>query len=1143
MKKFFNSLKTAAIALGCLFTTQLSAQLNVSDGHSATDLANQIVGSGVTVSNAQINCAPGGYGIFNNGNTTNIGLNNGVLLTTGSIFEVPGNASGNDASTDVSSTFHGDADLAALSGWSVQDACVLSFDFVSTSNQISVQYVFSSEEYNEYVCSQFNDIFGFFVSGPNPLGGNYVAQNVALVPSSSLPVAINTINNGTSGSNGSPSNCLSLGNAAYFVNNSVGTTIEYDGFTVTLTAIVDIVPGETYNFKFAIADVSDGVLDSGVFIKGSSFSVFLCQAGTLNFVSPNNGLICSNDDIADAISVSTTSIADGDTYVYLLTSTTGEILALNSTGNFDLSAYSNGLYNVYGLSYSGVISEPTVGGNISDIDASSDEGCFELTSPLEFAKIECTEEPSLICPESVSIQCLSDVPAGDASAVAVFPSQCEVNSSVTYNDIIEGNNCSGVVVRTYSVTDDCGNVGSCVQNIYYVDTEAPFLVSATENVTIECGQEDQIPSIEAGDYCDDNVEITFVDENVVLDGCNSSFERHYTFVDNCGNAGQFIQYVSVGDNTSPVINGVEEFVHVQCIDDVPAAAEAFATDNCDENVEVMSFGYDSGNKTSECVLSTAFGPGADWAFWAPTLFTEGYTSSNNFVFDANGGHFDQFADGKAHLYGTVVNTVNPNEKLEINMWFENAADWATWSSMGRNYKDDVNCATPGQLFQDWTYYEMVNDLSVAVGDGDLDGLLLQFKHMPANYYFGFQIGQGANNKNCGNGLSGWFEYTGFYNCEPIEGHGDVNVDINCQPTEEQDLCNTDYTYVYSAVDASGNYNHFVQTIHIEDTIAPEFAFCPENYSVQCTSEVQAAPSLTATDNCSENVVVVALDEIISGNYPCDYVITRAWYAEDECGNRSYCTQEIAVKDETAPIFTFVPENITVECSDEVPAINGQATDNCGDATVTYTDAFEGTSCYGVITRTFEAVDACGNTTYATQYITIVDTTAPVFDAYSMQIYVECDQIESLELLTATDNCNDVTVTYTELHNSGGCLGVLERTYTATDACGNSTTTVQYITITDTTAPTINTPADVTVECDNVPAFELPSAYDNCGEEVVVTGTEEILPGDCENSYTIVRHWVATDLCENVAESTTTITVIDTTNPEWEYVPADINISC
>jgi hypothetical protein len=165
-----------------------------------------------------------------------------------------------ETSPETKLTFAADPDIDSLTNYSIKDQCILEFDFVAQSNYINVQYVFASEEYNEWVCTQYNDMFGFFVTGQNPNGGNYNGLNVALVPGTTLPVSINTINNGTAGSNGNPATCQSLAYSNLYQYNTPGATIGYDGFTVILTAELNIVPGQTYHFKFAIADLSDGSL-------------------------------------------------------------------------------------------------------------------------------------------------------------------------------------------------------------------------------------------------------------------------------------------------------------------------------------------------------------------------------------------------------------------------------------------------------------------------------------------------------------------------------------------------------------------------------------------------------------------------------------------------------------------------------------------------------------------------------------------------------------------------------------------------------------------------------------------------------------------------------------------------------------------
>jgi len=146
----------------------------------------------------------------------------------------------------------------------IKDAAVLEFDFTPVSDTVKFRYVFGSDEYAEWVNSSFNDVFGFFVSGMNPSGGNYVNQNIALIPGTTTPVSINNVNNGTSNT-GPCTNC------AYYTNNTGGFFIEYDGLTVVLTAWLKVLPCFPYHIKIAIADAGDESLDSGVFLEANSF--------------------------------------------------------------------------------------------------------------------------------------------------------------------------------------------------------------------------------------------------------------------------------------------------------------------------------------------------------------------------------------------------------------------------------------------------------------------------------------------------------------------------------------------------------------------------------------------------------------------------------------------------------------------------------------------------------------------------------------------------------------------------------------------------------------------------------------------------------------------------------------------------------
>ncbi|HQN01256.1 MAG TPA: choice-of-anchor L domain-containing protein, partial [Candidatus Hydrogenedentes bacterium] len=185
----------------------------------------------------------------------------------------------NDAgNTTTKYTSTGDSDLQTLAGYDTNDRAVLTFNFVPTGDVVEFRYLFASEEYPEWACSQYNDVFGFFISGPG-ISGPYSnsAVNIALLPDNS-PVAINDIhvggwNQADGESSNNPATCPDI-NAAYYVAVPAGaTTIEYDGRTTVLTARVEnLEPCSTYTIKIAIADTSDQKWDSAVFLEAESFA-------------------------------------------------------------------------------------------------------------------------------------------------------------------------------------------------------------------------------------------------------------------------------------------------------------------------------------------------------------------------------------------------------------------------------------------------------------------------------------------------------------------------------------------------------------------------------------------------------------------------------------------------------------------------------------------------------------------------------------------------------------------------------------------------------------------------------------------------------------------------------------------------------
>jgi hypothetical protein len=232
---------------------------DLTQGVTVNDLTDSLVGSGVTISNLVYTGNDKSAGIFSNG-AGSFGIDNGIVLSSGDIRYVkgPNEADGITLNTGLP----GDADLNALiPGYTTYDATILEFDFVPTSDVLQFNYVFSSDEYNEYVNSNYNDVFGFFVNG----------QNVALIPGTSTPVSINNVNNGN------PYNTDPRSHPEFYINNDLsdgGGSIctEMDGLTKVFTATVKVNAGQVNHIKLAIADAGDHILDSNVLIEGGSFS-------------------------------------------------------------------------------------------------------------------------------------------------------------------------------------------------------------------------------------------------------------------------------------------------------------------------------------------------------------------------------------------------------------------------------------------------------------------------------------------------------------------------------------------------------------------------------------------------------------------------------------------------------------------------------------------------------------------------------------------------------------------------------------------------------------------------------------------------------------------------------------------------------
>ena len=344
---------------------------------------------------------------------------------------------------------------------------------------------------------------------------------------------------------------------------------------------------------------------------------------------------------------------------------------------------------------------------------------------------------------------------------------------------------------------------------------------------------------------------------------------------------------------------------------------------------------------------------------------------------------------------------------------------------------------------------------------------------------------------------------------------------------------------WSLTDDCNNTTTFVQTITVEDTTPPTFSV-PANITIECdvdATDVTLTGDVTdESDNCAIGLNAIFTDSIADGTCPSASIITRTWSLTDDCDNTTTFVQTITVQDTTAPTFT-VPADIIVECDVDVTdvTITGDVTDetdNCAaDLEAIFTDSSVEGSCpnESVITRTWTLTDDCDNTTTFVQIITVQDTTAPSFiETLPADSNAECNAVPTAETLTATDNCGTAEVTFEEEITNGLCVGdyIIERTWTATDSCGNESVHTQLITVQDTTAPTLLSTYDafVTVACDDIP--DVPSLVfeDSCSSDIDVVFNEESTQTNNFEDYNVIRTWTVTDDCGNQALFTQNITV-------------------
>ena len=266
---------------------QLTGQLSIvgadTPAFGPEELIEEVcLGEGIQVLDIQFSGVPWAVGRFSGG-TGAVGLEEGFIMTTGNAATASGGPGADlpgfwDANIPNGSLSYSQ-ELANLTNTDeTYDVAIYTIRFIPTEDSIMFRYVFASEEYPFFVCSDYNDVFGFFLTGPGD-NGDITTTNIARVPGTGLPVSINSVNGGAPGGHFSVNlaNCQgdngSLDFAALFNENYFDAPV-YNGYTDVFVAKAAVMPCQEYTMSLVLADIGDALWDSGLFFEAKSFCSF-----------------------------------------------------------------------------------------------------------------------------------------------------------------------------------------------------------------------------------------------------------------------------------------------------------------------------------------------------------------------------------------------------------------------------------------------------------------------------------------------------------------------------------------------------------------------------------------------------------------------------------------------------------------------------------------------------------------------------------------------------------------------------------------------------------------------------------------------------------------------------------------------------
>lgn len=709
----------------------------------------------------------------------------------------------------------------------------------------------------------------------------------------------------------------------------------------------------------------------------------------------------------------------GFTTIYVLTqgadlviqqvNTVAPSFTVTETGSYTLHCL---VYNPATLDLSIVTPGVTTGG---DVFALTQAGGGEICAALDVtgATVVVNSTPPVLTvtpPTNFNLSCEEVVPGVDVVATTTCPGGV---INVDDSEVVTTMGCPGsfTIVRTYVVSDACGNTETVTQTIVVEDNTPPVFTFVPEGGDVGCGSfPDGFGTPEASDACG-SVTITSEDSNDPST-CDVDFDitRTWTATDECGNVATASQTLTIWPDTeAPTVTFVPSDFTITC-PEVAVFGEPTVSDNC------------TGVTTTSEVTATGACPAA-------------YTTTKTWTFIDGCGNaisvsqtitvlaspvvpiltvtpptnFNLTCTDEVPAVGINATTTCPSGLVNLVITENTVSNGCSGSfTLTRNYEVSDNCGNSETVVQTIT----VTDTTPPV-----------FSFVPE-----------SGDVGCDAYPSGFGE--------PSVGDACGDVTLTFEDDLAPYICDADFniTRTWTATDECGNVAVASQTLTVwPDTEAPTFTFVPGAQTVQCGEAIEFGTP-TIIDNCTELTVSEAVSS--TGSCPNGYTTTKTWTATDGCGNTEVQSQTITVMAAPAPAtLSFEPMTASksATCGDNTTFDEAVVISNCeAGYTVTFLDDKISLGCegYSETVRIWTAVDACGNTAETEQKITMTDETAPVFNVMNQQLTMTETEFAAWTLpeVTAWDECSATTLSDVSVFEYAD--GRIGHSWVAKDDCGN-----------------------------------------------------------------------------------------------------------